>query len=203
MRSLFAVLNTQVVLHEDKKYYPEASEVYGEDVDIVIHEEDTQPLSEPIVASTKVRQFTVVERDVPETSYEKQYLVDLMANPGLSRLVAVVGHLHHGKTSLVDLLLSHTHNLDFEHSRIERFTDNHPLERTRQLSIKSAPVSIVLPDLKGKSYAINLIDTPGHVNFSDEAAAGLRLADGALLVVDVVEGVRHYFLLSYFCYLFA
>ena len=55
--------------------------------------------------------------------------------------------------------------------------------------MKSMPLSVVLSDPKGKSHLINLLDTPGHINFADEVAASLRLADGALLVVDVVEGV--------------
>ena len=60
------------------------------------------------------------------------------------------------------------------------------------MSIKSSPLTLVLPDSRGKSYLFNLIDTPGHPNFSDEVTAGIRLADGMLLVVDCVEGVTFY-----------
>ena len=57
------------------------------------------------------------------------------------------------------------------------------------VSIKSTPVSLVLPDSKSKSYLMNLYDTPGHVNFSDEVTAAFRLCDGVVIFVDAAEGV--------------
>jgi len=55
--------------------------------------------------------------------------------------------------------------------------------------MKSVPMSLALQDSSGKSYAFNFIDTPGHLNFSDEVTAALRLTDAVVVVVDVVEGV--------------
>lgn len=115
-----AVLNQQVVLHEQKSYYPEAAAIYGNDVDIVVHEEDTQLLSEPIVAPTKQRKFAIIEKDVPETTYPKEYLADLMSMPELTRSIALVGQIHHGKTTLTDMLLAQTHHLDFELTKMVR-----------------------------------------------------------------------------------
>lgn len=109
--------------------------------------------------------------------------------PDMIRNVAVVGHLHHGKTSLVDMLVFETHKLTWDADRPIRYTDTHILSRSRDISIKSSPMSLVLQTTGGKSHLIHLMDTPGHVNFVDEAAAAMRLTDGIVLVVDVVEGV--------------
>lgn len=71
-----------------------------------------------------------------------------------------------------------------------RYTDTHVLSRQRGISLKSSPMSFILGSSAGKSHLVHLIDTPGHVNFLDEVAAAIRLVDGILLVVDVLEGVR-------------
>lgn len=60
-----------VVLHEEKQYYPSASDVYGPGVETLVQEEDAQPLSEPIIAPIKVRKWTVEEKDMPETRFDK------------------------------------------------------------------------------------------------------------------------------------
>lgn len=60
-----------MILHEDKQYYPSASDVYGADVETIVQEEDAQPLSEPIIAPIKVRKWTVEEKDMPQTRFDK------------------------------------------------------------------------------------------------------------------------------------
>lgn len=62
----------QIVLHEDKKYYPTAEEVYGEGVEALVEEEDTQPLTEPIVQPIKTKKFQLEEKDLPTTRFRKQ-----------------------------------------------------------------------------------------------------------------------------------
>ncbi|KAL9716590.1 hypothetical protein Ac2012v2_001038 [Leucoagaricus gongylophorus] len=178
-----------VILHEDKQYYPSASDVYGADVETIVQEEDAQPLSEPIIAPIKIRKWTVEEKDMPQTRFDKGFLLNLTGFPEMVRNVAVAGHLHHGKTALMDMLVFETHKLIWDADKPIRYTDTHILSREREVSIKSSPMSLVLQNTSGKSHLVHLIDTPGHVNFVDEVATAMRLADGILLVVDVVEGL--------------
>lgn len=187
-----------VVLHEDKQYYPTAQQVYGQDVETMLQEEDTQPLTQPIVAPVTTKKWLVEETDLPPVHYSRDFMADLMNFPEQIRNVALVGHLHHGKTAFMDMLVLETHDiqdkLDKKRGKKReeqlRYTDTHFLERERGVSIKAAPMSLVLQSTKGKSHLFNVMDTPGHVNFSDEVAASMRLVDGVVLVVDVVEGVQ-------------
>jgi U5 small nuclear ribonucleoprotein component len=179
----------QVVLHEDKKYYATAEETYGPDVEAMVQEEDTQLLTEPIVQPVKVRNFTVQEKDLPVTRFDRNFMVDMLQHPDMSRNVMVAGHIHHGKTSLLDMLVFETHQLTWDADRPTRYTDTHVLERAREISMKCGPMTLVLPDSRGKSSLVNLLDTPGHLSFMDEVACAARLADGVVLVVDVIEGV--------------
>ncbi|KAF7117252.1 hypothetical protein CNMCM5793_006008 [Aspergillus hiratsukae] len=187
-----------VVLHEDKQYYPSAQQVYGAEVETLVQEEDAQPLSQPIIAPIQQKKFSIEEAELPPVHFSREFMTDLLSFPNQIRNIALVGHLHHGKTAFMDMLVKQTHDLT---ERLEkrvgkrkeeqlRYTDIHFLERERGLSIKSAPMTLVLQNTKGKSHLFNIIDTPGHVNFVDEVATSSRLVDGIVLVVDVVEGVQ-------------
>ncbi|KAL3148256.1 hypothetical protein ABBQ38_15518 [Trebouxia sp. C0009 RCD-2024] len=185
-------METAVVLHEDKKYYPTADEVYGKETETLVMEEDAQPLEVPIIAPIKAKKAELLEQQPLKTNYNNEFLSGMMNNPELIRNVAVVGHLHHGKTLLMDMLVEQTHDLRYEwrnNERPLRFTDTRVDEQSRGISLKSTPMSLILEGSNGKSFLMNMVDTPGHVNFNDEVTAAMRLADGVLLVVDAVEGV--------------
>jgi len=178
-----------IVLHEDKKYYPTAGEVYGPDVETIVHEEDTQPLTKPIIEPVRRNKFEHVEQELPTTTYQMEFLADLMDNGNLVRNIAMVGHLHHGKSTFVDCLMQQTHPDLQTTDQPLRYTDTLFTEQERGVSIKAMPVSLVCQDVRGKSFLMNMFDTPGHVNFSDEVTAAMRLADGVCVFIDAAEGV--------------
>lgn len=184
-------MDNQIVLSEDKKYYPTAEELYGEDVETLVMDEDEQPLEQPIIKPVRNIKFEVGVKD-SSTYVSTQFLVGLMSNPSLVRNVALVGHLQHGKTVFMDMLVEQTHHMstfDPNSEKHMRYTDTRIDEQERRISIKAVPMTLVLEDSNSKSYLCNIMDTPGHVNFSDELTASLRLADGAVLIVDAAEGV--------------
>ena len=100
------------------------------------------------------------------------------------RNVAIIAHVDHGKTTLVDQLLKKSQTLDSRENIDERAMDNNDLERERGITILAKNTAI-----KYKDYKINILDTPGHADFSGEVERIMRMVDGVLLVVDAYEGV--------------
>ena len=99
------------------------------------------------------------------------------------RNIAIIAHVDHGKTTLVDKIIDHCKVLDDRKERTELLLDNNDLERERGITILSKNVSVVYEGVK-----INVIDTPGHSDFGGEVERVLKMADGVLLLVDAFEG---------------
>ncbi len=122
----------------------------------------------------------------------KEYIVEeitkLMGNVSQIRNIAIIAHVHHGKTTLTDSLLVKAGLISKTVSGDVLYTNYEAIEKDRRMTIKSANISLGFI-YNDRDYIINLIDTPGHVDFGGHVTRSMRAVDGVVLVVDPVEGI--------------
>ncbi len=122
----------------------------------------------------------------------KEYVAEevqkMMYDPAHIRNIAIVAHVDHGKSTLGDSLVARAGLISKELAGQQRVLDYDEIEQTRGITIKAAYISLGF-QYGGRDYLINLIDTPGHVDFGGHVTRAMRAVDGIILVVDAVEGI--------------
>ncbi|CAI4034602.1 hypothetical protein SMKI_11G0480 [Saccharomyces mikatae IFO 1815] len=195
--------NPFISVGNDKGVGTDLGYPYGKGVEVLIETENTQsvktPLVKPVAERSKLQEhtiFTQLKKNIPKTKYNRDYMLSMTDIPERIINVGVIGPLHSGKTSLMDLLIIDSHKRIPDMSKNTelgwkplRYMDNMKQEIDRGISIKLNGSTLLCTNLESKSNIINFLDAPGHTNFIDETAVAFAASDLALIVIDVVEGV--------------
>ena len=134
---------------------------------------------------------TTINKEKNEKDYNHHELVQMLQkNTSNIRNICVLAHVDHGKTTLVDSLISYNNIISPKMAGDVRYMDSREDEQERCITMKASSISVIYRCEKlNSNYLLNIIDVPGHVDFSYEIFSSLKMVDGAIIIIDVVEGI--------------
>ena len=131
------------------------------------------------------------DKAINEKEYNHHELVQILQkNTSNIRNICVLAHVDHGKTTLVDSLISYNNIISARMAGDVRYMDSREDEQERCITMKASSISVIYRSEKlNSNYLLNIIDVPGHIDFSYEIFSSLKMVDGALILIDVIEGI--------------
>ena len=131
------------------------------------------------------------DKTINEKEYNHHELVQILQrNTSNIRNICVLAHVDHGKTTLVDSLISYNNIISARMAGDVRYMDSREDEQERCITMKASSISVIYRSEKlNSNYLLNIIDVPGHIDFSYEIFSSLKMVDGALILIDVIEGI--------------
>ena len=132
-----------------------------------------------------------IQKNQTEKEYSHHELIQIMQkNTSNIRNICVLAHVDHGKTSLVDSLISYNNIISPKMAGNVRYMDSREDEQERRITMKASSITVIYRSEKlNSNYLLNIIDVPGHVDFSYEIFSSLKMVDGAIIMIDVIEGI--------------
>ena len=132
-----------------------------------------------------------IQKAQTEKEYSHHELIQIMQkNTSNIRNICVLAHVDHGKTSLVDSLISYNNIISPKMAGNVRYMDSREDEQERHITMKASSITVIYRSEKlNSNYLLNIIDVPGHVDFSYEIFSSLKMVDGAIIMIDVIEGI--------------
>ncbi|CDO91828.1 unnamed protein product [Kluyveromyces dobzhanskii CBS 2104] len=168
---------------------------FDDDVEVLLEVEDREPDKPLVAGDLRPKGYDKCDK-IPKAMFDREYLQSILAIPERQLNVGIFGPLHSGKTSFADMFALDTHhNLPSLTKKVKegwlpfKYLDQERIEKERGVSLRLNGMTFGYESSRGRTYAVTMLDTPGHVNFWDDVGITLTCCQYGIVVIDVAEGV--------------